>query len=400
MSSKWENIKLKDLAQVIMGQSPRSEYYNTVGEGLPFFQGCKEFGEFHPAVEKHCSQPSRVAQSGDILMSVRAPVGMLNIADRECCIGRGLCSIREKSGTRFVYYLLKANLPLIESYGTGTTYRAVNKDHVINLPFRAPPVPIQRKIAAILSAYDNLIENNLRRIKILEEMAQLIYREWFLNFRFPGHEKVRMVDSELGRIPEGWEVKHLFDAVEVTYGYPFQSRLFSTAPIGKPVVRIRDIPKNYSETFTSEVPQNAKYNVKNGHILVGMDGDFHMGKWAGGDAYLNQRVARFRPVPTEVSQYFVFLALRKPIQHLNASITGTTVCHLGDMHLKKVHLVIPDTRLLSKIKPMFDDLYELETELIIKNTNLRQTGDLLLPKLISGELDVSELDIDVGEEAA
>ena len=93
----------------------------------------------------------------------------------------------------------------------GATMASLNQDIVKRIPLRLPSLETQRKIASILSAYDDLIENNTRRIKILEEMAQAIYREWFVNFRFPGHEQVKMVDSPLGRVPEGWEVKTLGD---------------------------------------------------------------------------------------------------------------------------------------------------------------------------------------------
>ncbi|MFH1933621.1 MAG: restriction endonuclease subunit S [Pseudomonadota bacterium] len=268
MSCEGKTVKLCEIADVIMGQSPKSEYYNTEGNGLPFFQGCSEFGEMYPTVKKYCSKPNRIAQKGDVLMSVRAPIGTLNLADRQCCIGRGLCAIRSKSANRFVYYLLKTNLDMIQTYGSGTIFRAINKAETNNLPFTVPSLPTQHKIAAILSAYDDLIENNLRRIKILEEMAQTIYREWFVKFRFPGHENVRMVDSPLGKIPEGWEVANLSDLVDTQYGYTESA---TVEKVGPKFLRGTDINKtsfvDWSQVPYCPIPANkrvyASYYVLN-----------------------------------------------------------------------------------------------------------------------------------------
>jgi type I restriction enzyme S subunit len=168
-------------------------------------------------------------------MSVRAPVGALNIADRKCIIGRGLCAMRTKLNSgRFLYYLLKGNIMEITSLGSGSVYAAINKSTIENLKIEIPSLQIQRKIAAILSAYDDLIENNTPRINILEEMAQTIYKEWFVKFRFSGHEKVKMVDSELGKIPKGWAVKRLGDVCNIVMGQSPKSEFYNDTGDGLP----------------------------------------------------------------------------------------------------------------------------------------------------------------------
>ena len=300
----------------------------------------------------------------------------------------------------FLYYALKS--PEFSSYIVGTAQGAASqaaitldaiREHGMNLP----PLPAQRKIAAILSAYDELIENNLRRIKILEEMAQNLYREWFVKFRFPGHEHARFVDSALGRIPEGWEVKDLLSLSDVTYGFAFQSKFFNSDRNGIPVVRIRDVLAGTSDTFSQE-EVGEKFLVENGDILVGMDGDFHIGFWVGGKAYLVQRVARFRS-KGKIGRYHLFLALQAPIQHFNATITGTTVAHLGDKHIKTIEIKWPQEQLIIQFNHLLEPMLDQILTLRIKNITLRHTRDLLLPKLISGEVDVSELDIAISEEA-
>jgi len=345
-----------------------------------------------------------VPQPGDLILAREAPVGNVAIIPRnlKVCLGQRTVLIRpDKSkvdGNYLVYLLLGDEVQgKIHSLTAGATVAHLNMREIreMELP-QLPPLPTQRKIAAILSAYDDLIENNTRRIKILEEMAQAIYREWFVHFRFPGHESVRMVESELGLIPEGWEVKNLFEIAEVTYGFPFKSNLFTSNPTNKPVIRIRNIPNDYTDNFTNETVSE-KFQVKNGDLLIGMDGDFHMGKWAGGIAYLNQRIVRLRP-KIEISPYYLFLALQKPIHFFGSTITGTTVAHLSDKDLKSINLMIPGKIFIKKINENLDFLFKFEILLKIKNANLRRTRDLLLPKLISGELDVSELDITIPEE--
>ncbi len=305
----------------------------------------------------------------------------------------------KKMNPRFLYYTVsdQSFTDYLTANAKGAAYPAVDIDTIARAEINLPALPTQQKISSILSAYDDLIENNLRRIKILEEMAQALYREWFVHFRFPGHEKVRLVDSPLGKIPEGWEVKSLLDIAEVTYGYAFKSNGFNVIGEGKPVIRIRDVLAGTTNTYSSE-KVDSKYMVMNGDILVGMDGDFHMGFWVGGKAYLVQRVAMFRPI-NKVSNYHLFMMLEKPIRHFNETITGTTVAHLGDKHIKAIKVILPSQKLLVLAQKLFDPYFDLILGLRVKNQYLCQTRDHLLPKLISGELDVSDLEIAISEEA-
>jgi type I restriction enzyme, S subunit len=297
---------------------------------------------------------------------------------------------------QFVSYFLRT-LDLANQNVAGAV-PGVNRNALHLLPVTCPELRIQRRIADILSAYDDLIENNTRRIALLEEMARAIYREWFVDFRFPGHEQREMVESELGPVPAGWEVKNLLDLAVVTYGYPFKSKQFTSNGVGMPVIRIRDIPNDVSQTYTKE-SADEKFLVRNGDLLVGMDGEFHRGKWAGGDAYLNQRVARFRTNGL-LSPYHLFLALQAPIEYFNATITGTTVAHLGDKHLRQVKLLLPPENIAKKARDLFDPMFALEVNLRVRNWRLRRTRDLLLPRLISGEIDVTAVEEELAGAAA
>ena len=237
---------------------------------------------------------------------------------------------------------------------------------------------------------DSFLQNNLRRIEILDEMARLLYREWFVHFRYPGNEDVELADSDLGSIPEGWAWRNLFDLAEVGFGFSFKSKRFSESGSIR-VVRIRDIPKNTTNTYTEENP-GERYEIHDRDTLIGMDGDFHMCRWADGLAHLNQRVARLRS-KGELSQLHLHLALEQPIQEFNRTIIGTTVAHLGKRHLEEIFIAEPPSPVLATATERFQPIFELELKLRKQNRVLREARQLLLPRLVSGELDVSELDL-------
>lgn len=270
--------------------------------------------------------------------------------------------------------------------GGGTNISNLNQDILNALEVPLPPLPVQRRIASILSSYDELMENSQRRIHILEAMARALYREWFVHFRFPGHKKLPRVASPLGDIPRGWEVKQVKDVAQVTYGFPFQSKKFNTTGAGTPVIRIRDILEGSIDTFTDEEAE-PKYHIKNGDILVGMDGDFHMCIWSSGHAFQNQRIAKFES-SGEIGNYHLFLALELPIQTWNRSIVGTTVAHLGDMHIKTIQIAWPPAKLLAKAREVLEPMAEQILALNRQIRNLRRTRDLLLPRLIAGQWDL------------
>jgi type I restriction enzyme, S subunit len=287
---------------------------------------------------------------------------------------------------RFISYFL-STLSLGSQNAAGAV-PGVNRNHLHALNVQVPPLSAQRRIAAILSAYDELIENSQRRITILESMARALYREWFVHFRFPGYKNHPRVASPLGEIPQGWETRPIKDVATVTYGFPFASQRFNTQGVGIPIVRIRDIPEGASQTFTDE-DADPKYNIANGQILVGMDGDFHMCIWSAGQAVQNQRVARFDS-NEEIGTLHLFFALEKPIREFNDAIVGTTVAHLGDMHIKTIRIVWPPSALREmarlQLDPMCDEMITLKRQI----RNLRQTRAVLLPRLLSGQIDVGD----------
>ena len=157
----WKQTKLNEIAEIIMGQSPKSDNYNNTGEGLPFLQGNRTFGDRYPEIDTYTTQITRIAKQNDIIMSVRAPVGELNIAPCELCLGRGVCAIRSKENQQnFLFYLMKDCVSRLKKMESGTIFGSVNKNDIEQLDVLIPSAPEQEKIASILLSLDEKIELN------------------------------------------------------------------------------------------------------------------------------------------------------------------------------------------------------------------------------------------------
>lgn len=181
----WRWVKLGDVTEIISGQSPPGETYRNTPEGLPFFQGKTDFGRRHPIPRMWCVAPVKVAKQGDILISVRAPVGPTNVADQKCCIGRGLAAIRchDTVDQEFVLAALRLYEADLVKKGSGSTFQAINRDDLLNLAIPLPLLPEQKRIAAILTKKMAAVEKTLTaaeaRLKAAKELPAAYLREVF-----------------------------------------------------------------------------------------------------------------------------------------------------------------------------------------------------------------------------
>lgn len=287
---------------------------------------------------------------------------------------------------RFLSYLLQT---VTMDGSSASAVPGVNRNHLHKISVRVPRLSTQKRIAAVLSSFDELIEINERRIELLEDLARSLYREWFVHFRFPGYEKVKFVDSALGRIPTNWKIKSLFEVADVGFGFAYKSQRFESGSY--PVVRIRDIPRGTASTCTDE-EADPRFRIVDQDVLIGMDGIFHIRQWSDGDAWLNQRVARIRSLG-ELNERHLMLAISGQIEQLNKSIVGTTVAHLGKRHLEEIQVLVPSQSLLSEAGASFDSLARTLAAYWKWNRRLAATRDLLLPRLVTGKLDISDIDL-------
>lgn len=323
---------------------------------------------------------------------------------------------KRKSSPYFYYYMFRSPLgrALISSIATRTAVSGIRGSDLVELKVPHPPFPVQHKIAGVLSVYDDLIENNQRRIKILEEMAQALYREWFVNFRFPGHENVQMVDSPLGKIPEGWELTRLESVLSTLES--------GCRPKGGIDPTVDDVPsigaenilglgkydyskdKYVSQHFFSEMKRG---RIKSGDVLLYKDGAQIGRKSMFRDGFpyteccINEHVFILRTNEQCTQAYLYFwLALPQMTDRIKSLNSNAAQPGINQTGVKGLPIILPPDEILEEfesfVEPLLADLFNLAKQ----NNVVRLTRDLLLPRLISGELDVSDLDISIGEKAA
>ncbi len=303
---------------------------------------------------------------------------------------------------KFTYYFL-GTLNLA-NFDVGASNPTLNRNHIHLLPIRWPSLIAQHKIATILSTYDDLIENNTRRIVILEEMAQAIYQEWFVHFRYLGYEKNKIVESEVGKKPESWSIEKLSKLVSTQYGYTESA---SEIEIGPKFLRGMDINKTSYIQWdlvpycTIDENDYIKYKLVVGDIIIIRMAD--PGKVGivekEIDAIFASYLIRLQITQPSISSYYLlyFLNSEKYQNYITGASTGTTRKSASAGVITDVNLTIPSKDVLESFEKKISLLRNMLNNLLNKNANLRHTRDMLLPKLISGEIDVEALDIKIPE---
>lgn len=198
--------QINEVCIINMGQSPDSSTYNKNGNGLPFFQGNSDFGVQYPEIRMWCSEPTKVAQEGDILISVRAPIGAMNIAICECCIGRGLAALTVKKDVcerKYLWYALSNKVEELNAKGTGSTFKAINKKILEETEIPLPPLDEQRKIAAVLDKVCDLIDKRRQQLDKLDEMVKARFVEMFGDPVSNPHQWEKVSLSELADVRIG-----------------------------------------------------------------------------------------------------------------------------------------------------------------------------------------------------
>jgi type I restriction enzyme S subunit len=349
-----------------------------------------------------------IPRANDLILAREAPIGNVAIIPKNLivCLGQRTVLIRpnkSKVDPNYLVFLLLGDKVQgrILSLSNGATVHHLNMLDIRNL--RLPPLPTlptQHKIASILSAYDDLIENNTRRIAILEEMAQLLYREWFVYFRFPGHEKKRLVESELGMIPEGWEVVRFTDIADVLSGGTPRTTTPEFWDGAIPFFTPKDAPASFYVTETEKSITesglracNSKLYPKN-TIFITARGTVGKVVLSYVDMAMNQSCYALQG-RDGIDQFSVFLNIRNCVDQLKQNAHGAVFDTIIVDTFRMLQVIKPPISLTIAFKPLVSPIFEMVLNLLNKNANLRQTRDLLLPKLISGEVDVEGLDIHV-----
>lgn len=381
--TNFKKATFEKIATIIMGQSPSGNNCNEINEGMPLLNGPTEFGSRFPVPTQFTTDPKRIAQKDDLLFCVRgSTTGRMNWSNREYAIGRGLAAIRHKDGTKYQPYLkalIDNNLPALLAQATGSTFPNLSKNQIGSMPIPLPDLTTQACIAFALSSYDDLIENNEKRIKILEEMAQLLYTEWFVKFKFPGHEKVKMVDSgtEYGMIPEGWKIKELGERIEIRKGKNITKSTIVEGSI--PVVAGGLSPAYYHNTGNTKGPV---ITVSASGANAGYVNLYQEDIWASDCSYIDKDATSF--------VYFFFILLKSRQAEVTKLQRGSAQPHVYPKDLVRLKYLEPDQKVLTEFEEKVSKLFQMSENLINQNKKLASMRDLLIPQLVTGRRELKK----------
>ena len=384
--------KLEDIVDVTMGQSPKSEYYNTEGKGYPFLQGNRTFGFKYPTFDTYTTVITKPAKAGDVIMSVRAPVGDLNITPVDMCLGRGVCSLRMKNGNQdFLFYMMKYYIPHLLKKESGTVFGSVNRNDINGLEVNIPEdAQVQKKIARYLEMIDDKIElNNAINNNLLEQL-NLLYAEFSTRNEWP-EMTIGDIADKVAMGPFGSNIKV---STFVEYGVPIISGnhlrgYFLEEPSYNYITKEHAEKLKNSVVYPKDIVFTHAGNI--GQVAMIPDGcEFPY-------YVLSQRQFYLRcNTKLVVPEYVLLFFHSKKGQHellSYANQTGVPSIAQPATNLKKIRLPIPPLNeqkdWLSVVAPiitMYQNNYQ-------ESKRLAALRDALLPKFMSGELDVSGIDL-------
>jgi len=387
-----KTVKLKSVVKVVMGLSPTGETYNDIGQGVPLLNGPTEFGETYPNCTMFTTDSKRECQKDDLIFCVRgSTTGRMNWADKTYSLGRGVCLIRgeENLTTRFVKYSLDYNLEGLLQVTGGGTFPNLRKPDIENFEILLPNN--FKVIASVLSSYDDLIENNLKRIKLLEEMAQITFKEWFIKFKVNG-EKLRMKNS----LPVGWERKKIREVCKA-FGGGTPSKAVSkfwdkgTITWFSPT----DLSKSNSIFQIDSSNKITEEGLKNSSAKLLQPNSFMFSSRATIGLFgivdkpfsTNQGFINVTPIE-EFHKEFLFYNFLSRVDEFKGHATGSTFPELTKSKFNALDIVFPDDKTLLKFHLSIKPIHELIGNLSKQNSFLKEARDILLPRLMTGMIEV------------
>ena len=361
--------KLEEIVDVTMGQSPKSMYYNTERKGYPFLQGNRTFGFKYPTFDIYTTVMTKSAKAGDVIMSVRAPVGDINITPIDMCLRRGVCSLRMKNGNQeFLFYMMKYYIPYLLKKESGTVFGSVNRNDINGLEVDIPEdVQTQKKIARYLEMIDDKIELNNKINENLLEQMKVLYKSYFVNF-----------EPFNGIMPSDWKEYKLSNFLPVI--------------TGKKNANISSKSGSYPFfSCSQDIAWADEYSFEGNAILVAGNGDFNV-KFYNGKFEAYQRTYVLIPYNPRYTAW-LFYVVKYNLNKITLSARGSVIKFITKGNLENFSFYAP--RNLKDLGII--DLFNATNCVIAANreesANLSKLRDTLLPKLMTGELDVSSLDI-------
>lgn len=378
--------KLGEIVDVIMGQSPKSEFYNTEGTGYHFLQGNRTFGLKYPTFDIYTAVLTKLAKAGDIIMSVRAPVGDLNITPVDMCLGRGVCSLRMKNGNQsYLFYMMKYHIPYLLQKESGTVFGSVSKRDITELEVDIiEDVEKQKRIARYLEMIDDKIELNNAINNNLERQAEALFHSLFVENVNPIWKDG--VLSDLGTVVAG--------------GTPSKTKPEYYSEKGIAWITPKDLSLNKSKFIShgeidiSELgfSKSSAIKMPTGTVLFSSRAPIGYIAIAANEVTTNQGFKSV--VPNEnIGTAFMYYLLKFLLPTIEGMASGSTFKEISGAGMKSVPVVIPDNETIDKFNAFCTPIFQQQEVLESENSRLVDIRDALLPKLMAGELDVSDIEL-------
>jgi type I restriction enzyme S subunit len=370
--------RLSEITEIIMGQSPPGNTYNEMGTGLPFFQGKAEFGEISPTPKKWCSAPKKLAEPGDILISVRAPVGPTNLAVAQCCIGRGLAAIRAdkcKLNPDYLRFFLRHTEPILASMGQGSTFTAIGRAELASLSVPLPSLNEQGRIVDILSAAEGIVRLRREAQKKAAEIIPALFLDMF---------------GDPATNPKGWHVTPFGAFGDCRLGKMLDKKKQS-GQFKKPYLRNINVQWNRIATydllemdFQPNEQNTFKLNV--GDVLICEGGE--IGRAAIWDnqideCYYQKALHRLRPDTTVTRADFVIWLLWHLARGgaLVGATTHATIAHLTGVQLKKLQVICPPVAIQEEFAHRVAECRSIQSQQFAATAKAESTFDALLAQV-------------------
>ena len=376
INKDWKEVKLGDIVDITMGQSPKSEFYNKRNEGMPFLQGSATFGFMHPYFETYSSDIKKIAINGSVLMSVRAPVGDLNIANADVCIGRGLCSINGKSNiiNRYIFYLLSYYKPKLLNMQKGTTFGAITKDDILNFKVLiAEDIEEQKRIASALSKIDAYLENT---IKLIEEKER--FKRGIAKKLLTCKEGENIPEARFKGFEDEWETKTLNSISNIKKGEQ-KNKLDLIADGKYPVLNGGMNFSGYCNSYNREANTITISEGGNAGYVNFIKEKF----WSSGHCYTLHDL--------KIDKYFLYQCLKNSEKRLMKLQLGTALKNIRQSEIVEFELNIPKS--IKEQEKIGGYLSLLDAEI----DNLKKQKELIkemkrgaMQKLLSGEVRLLE----------
>lgn len=402
MKNNGQITKLTDIADIIMGQSPPSSSYSSGDKGVLFLQGKAEFGDTNPVTKQRTSQPLKIAEKHDILISVRAPVGDVNIADQKYCIGRGLAAIRAKKNVNpgFLFYFLKTTKDLLVTESGGSTFKSINRNSLENILMPLIDSPEEEKIVYILDTIQESIKIQNEVIDKTKELKAALMQKLFTK----GTKGEKLKDSEIGKIPESWEIYRIQDLADVRGGKRLpKGHKFSINPTKNSYLRVVDfkngsINKSHLMFLEEEDFDLLKnYSISSENVYISIAGTIGLTGVIPTDldgSILTENAAKLVIRNRTVKNKFLALYLSTFIgqEQIKRQTSKSTQPKLALVRIKQILVPLPEELEQKEIIDIFstiDQKIELEQK---KRDLYQELFEAMLDKLMSGEISVDKVD--------